>query len=47
MLVSIWKEYPVVPILELFVLLIWAFSKLFALLYRPVRYGFGDKLRPI
>jgi len=35
-LVSIWKEYPVIPILVLLMLLIWVFSKLFKLFYKPI-----------
>ena len=46
-LVSIWKEYPVIPILALFIVLIWTFSKLFVHLYKPISCNFCKRLRPI
>lgn len=45
-LVSIWKEYPVIPLLLLFALLIWAFHRLFAHLYKPVSYNFSEMVKP-
>lgn len=43
-LTSIWKEYPVIPIILLLILLLWFFNRLFTFVFRYVCCNFIKKL---
>jgi phosphoglycerol transferase MdoB-like AlkP superfamily enzyme len=46
-LVSIWKEYPVIPMLLMFIVVFWALSKLYGRLFKPLRFRLSDYVKPL